>query len=234
MAKHGKKYRSAVAMYDRSKSYSPKEACEILKKFPRAKFDETVEVSVRLGVDPRHADQMIRGAIVLPHGTGATVRVAVFTRGEKQQQARDAGADVVGAEDLVERVQGGFTDFDVVIASPDMMALVGRLGRVLGPRGLMPNPKTGTVTPDVAKAVADSKGGKVEYRTEKAGIVQAPIGKASFTADKLADNLITIVDALNRAKPSTAKGTYMMSVTVSATMSPGVRVDANDGIFAKT
>jgi large subunit ribosomal protein L1 len=162
------------------------------------------------------------------------VRVAVFTRGEKQAQAREAGADVVGAEDLVERVQGGFTDFDVVIASPDMMALVGRLGRVLGPRGLMPNPKTGTVTPDVAKAVSDSKGGKVEYRTEKAGIVQAPIGKASFTADKLAANLITIIDALNRAKPSTAKGTYMMSVTVSATMSPGVRVDSNDAVFAKT
>jgi len=234
MPKHGKNYRASVALYDRSKSYDPQEACEILKKTAKAKFDESVEIAVRLSVDPRHADQMIRGAIVLPHGTGKTQRVAVFTRGEKQQQARDAGADIVGAEDLVEKVQAGFVDFDVVIASPDMMALVGRLGRVLGPRGLMPNPKTGTVTPDVAKAVSDSKGGKVEYRTEKAGIVQAPIGKASFTADKLAGNLITIIDALNRAKPSTAKGTYMMSVTISSTMGPGIQIDPTSGAFAKT
>ncbi|MEL6190007.1 MAG: 50S ribosomal protein L1, partial [Myxococcota bacterium] len=177
------------------------------------------------GVDPRHADQMIRGAVVLPAGTGKTKRVAVFCRGEKQQEARDAGADVVGAEDLVEQVQGGFMDFDVVVASPDMMALVGRLGRVLGPRGLMPNPKTGTVTPDVAKAVSDAKGGKIEYRTEKSGIIHAPIGKASFSAEDLEKNLVTILEALSRAKPATAKGTYMQSVTVSTTMGPGVRVE---------
>lgn len=233
MAKHGKKYREAAARIDRDKKYAPKEAFELVKAGAKAKFDETVEVSVRLGVDPRHADQMIRGAVVLPHGTGKSQRVAVFARGDKQQQAKDAGADVVGAEDLVEQVNGGFLDFDVVIASPDMMALVGRLGRVLGPRGLMPNPKTGTVTPDVAKAVSDAKGGKVEYRTERAGIVQARIGKASFTADQLADNLGVVIDALARAKPSSAKGTYMKSVTVSSTMGPGVKVDAGEATFAK-
>ncbi len=233
MAKHGKKYREAAALIVADKKYSPKEAFDLVKAGAKAKFDETVEVSVRLGVDPRHADQMIRGAVVLPHGTGKTQRVAVFTRGEKQQQAKDAGADVVGAEDLVEQVNGGFLDFDVVIASPDMMALVGRLGRVLGPRGLMPNPKTGTVTPDVAKAVSDAKGGKVEYRTERAGIVQARIGKASFTAEQLADNLTVVVDALNRAKPSSAKGIYMKSVTVSSTMGPGVKIDAGDSAFAR-
>ncbi|MCC7380604.1 MAG: 50S ribosomal protein L1 [Deltaproteobacteria bacterium] len=231
MAKHGKKYRDAVKLYDLAKAYGADEACAILKKTATAKYDETIDCAVRLGVDPRHADQMIRGAVVLPHGTGKTLRVAVFTRGEKQQAARDAGADVVGAEDLVEKVQGGFMDFDVVVASPDMMALVGRLGRVLGPRGLMPNPKTGTVTPDVAKAVADSKGGKIEYRTEKSGIVQAPIGKASFEPAKLADNLAAFIDALNRAKPSTAKGTYMRSVVISSTHGPGIKIDPNDSKF---
>ena len=223
--KRGKKYNKSNELVDRSKKYSADEACELVKKTKTAKFDETVEVAVKLGVDPRHADQMIRGAVVLPAGTGKTKRVAVFTRGEKQAQAKEAGADIVGAEDLVEQVQGGFLDFDVVIASPDMMALVGRLGRVLGPRGLMPNPKTGTVTPDVAKAVSDSKGGKIDYRTERSGIVHAPIGKASFEADDLKRNLVVIVDALNRAKPASAKGTYMQSVTVSCTMGPGIRVD---------
>jgi len=233
MKKHGKKYRNASKLIDRNKRYPALEACEILKKTATAKFDETIEVSVRLGVDPRHADQMIRGAVVLPNGTGKTQRVAVFTKGEKQQAARDAGADIVGAEDLVEKVQGGFLDFDVVIASPDMMALVGRLGRVLGPRGLMPNPKTGTVTPDVAKAVGEAKGGKIEYRTEKAGIIHAPIGKASFAADKILGNLVTVIDALNRAKPASAKGTYMKSVTVSSTMGPGIKVDPGDAAFAR-
>lgn len=233
MPKHGKKYRSAADKVEALRRYSVADACQLAKDTATAKFDETVEVAVRLGVDPRHADQMIRGAVLLPAGTGKSKRVAVFTRGEKQQEARDAGADVVGAEDLVEKVQGGFLDFDVVVASPDMMALVGRLGRVLGPRGLMPNPKTGTVTPDVAKAVSESKGGKIEYRTEKNGIVHAPIGKASFDADKLAANLTTVVDALTRAKPATAKGTYMRSITVSTTMGPGIGVDPSDGVFAK-
>jgi len=225
MKKRSKKYRRVAELVDGSRKYPAHEACEIVGKTKVAKFDETVEVAVKLGVDPRHADQMIRGAVVLPAGTGKTKRVAVFARGDKAAAAQEAGADVVGAEDLVERVQGGFLDFDVVVASPDMMALVGRLGRVLGPRGLMPNPKTGTVTPDVAKAVADSKGGKIEYRTDKTGIVHAPIGKASFSADQLQQNLSTVVDALNRQKPATAKGVYMQSVTISCTMGPGIAVD---------
>ncbi len=233
MAKHGKKYNEAAKHVDSTKRYGADEACEIIKKTATAKFDETVEVAVRLGVDPRHADQMIRGAVVLPNGTGKSKRVAVFCKGDKQQLARDAGADIVGAEDLVEQVQGGMLDFDVVVASPDMMALVGRLGRVLGPRGLMPNPKTGTVTPDVAKAVTESKGGKIEYRTEKSGIIHAPIGKASFDADKLVGNLAVIIEALNRAKPATAKGTYMQSITLSTTMGPGVRVDPSSSAFSK-
>jgi large subunit ribosomal protein L1 len=221
MAKKGKKYRAGAALVDRSKFYSPTDAAELLKKTATKKFDESIDCAVRLNVDPRHADQMVRGAVVLPHGTGKTV------------QARDAGADIVGAEDLIERVNGGFLDFDVVIASPDMMAAVGRLGRVLGPRGLMPNPKTGTVTPDVAKAVTEAKGGKVEYRTEKAGIVQVPLGKASFAADKIAGNLVAIIDALNRAKPSTAKGIYMRSITISSTMGPGIKIDPGSDAFAK-
>ena len=225
MTKYGKKYRAVADKIESQRKYSAAEACALVKETARAKFDETVDLAVKLGVDPRHADQMIRGAVVLPAGTGKTQRVAVFCRGEKQQEARDAGADVVGAEDLVEQVQGGFLDFDVVVASPDMMALVGRLGRVLGPRGLMPNPKTGTVTPDVGRAVADAKGGKIEYRTERSGIIHAPIGKVSFSAEDLARNLTTVVEALNRAKPATAKGVYMQSVTVSATMGPGIRVE---------
>lgn len=229
--KRGKKYLAAAALIEQSKRYSAIEACELIRKTAdklARKYDMTVNLAVKLGVDPRHADQMIRGAVVLPHGTGKTKRVAVFCRGEKQQEARDAGADVVGAEDLVERVQGGFLDFDVVIASPDMMALVGRLGRVLGPRGLMPNPKTGTVTPDIGKAVSDSKGGKIEYRTEKAGIIHCPVGKASFEPAKLKDNVMTVVDALMRAKPSTAKGIFMQSITLSTTMGPGVKIDVGE------
>jgi len=225
MKKYGKKFRAAAEHIDAAKKYPVGQACEIVKKTSTAKFDETVEVAVKLGVDPRHADQMIRGAVVLPAGTGKSKRVAVFARGEKQGEAKAAGADIVGAEDLVEQIQGGMMDFDVVIATPDMMALVGRLGRVLGPRGLMPNPKTGTVTPNVGQAVSDSKGGKIEYRTEKAGIVHAPIGKASFEPAQLEQNLVTIIDALNRAKPASAKGVYMQSVTISCTMGPGVAVD---------
>jgi large subunit ribosomal protein L1 len=223
--KRSKTYRKVSEKIEAGKKYSVVDACGLVGQTKVAKFDETVEVAVKLGVDPRHADQMIRGAVVLPAGTGQTKRVAVFARGDKATAAQEAGADVVGAEDLVEKVQGGFLDFDVVVASPDMMALVGRLGRILGPRGLMPNPKTGTVTPDVAKAVSDSKGGKIEYRTDKTGIVHAPIGKASFTGDQLSQNLTTVVDALNRQKPATAKGIYMQSVTISCTMGPGIPVD---------
>jgi large subunit ribosomal protein L1 len=225
MKKYGKKFRAAAENVDVGRKYPVGEACQVVKKTATAKFDETVEVAVKLGVDPRHADQMIRGAVVLPAGTGTSKRVAVFARGEKQSEAKNAGADIVGAEDLVEQIQGGMMDFDVVIATPDMMALVGRLGRVLGPRGLMPNPKTGTVTPNVSQAVSDSKGGKIEYRTEKAGIVHAPIGKASFEPQQLEQNLVTVIDALNRAKPASAKGVYMQSVTISCTMGPGVAVD---------
>ncbi len=225
MKKYGKKFRAAAENLDVGRKYPVGEACQVVKKTATAKFDETVEVAVKLGVDPRHADQMIRGAVVLPAGTGTSKRVAVFARGEKQSEAKNAGADIVGAEDLVEQIQGGMMDFDVVIATPDMMALVGRLGRVLGPRGLMPNPKTGTVTPNVSQAVSDSKGGKIEYRTEKAGIVHAPIGKASFEPQQLEQNLVTVIDALNRAKPASAKGVYMQSVTISCTMGPGVAVD---------
>ncbi len=232
MKKHGKKFRAAAALVDRNKKYGAEDACALVKKTATAKFDETVEIAVKLGVDPRHADQMIRGAVVLPAGTGKTQRVAVFCRGEKQADARNAGADFVGAEDLVEKVQGGFLDFDVAIATPDMMALVGRLGRVLGPRGLMPNPKTGTVTPDVTKAVSDAKGGKIEYRTEKAGIIHAPIGKASFTAAALNQNLTVVLEALVRAKPASAKGTYVQSVTVSTTMGPGIKVDPSPFLTA--
>ncbi len=231
MRKRGKKYRAAAQLVDPAKRYTVQEACELIKKTSgilNRKFDMTVNLAVKLGVDPRHADQMIRGAVVLPSGTGKTKRVAVFCRGEKQQEARDAGADIVGAEDLVEKVQGGFLDFDVVIASPDMMALVGRLGRVLGPRGLMPNPKTGTVTAEIGKAVSDSKGGKIEYRTEKAGIIHCPVGKASFEPNNLKDNVMTVIEALNRAKPSTAKGIFMQSITLSTTQGPGVKIDLGE------
>jgi len=222
----GKNYRNAVAKVDRSKRYTLDEACKLLPTTKVAKFDESVDIAVRLGVDPKHADQMVRGAVVLPHGTGKTQRVAVVAKGDKANEARAAGADFVGAEDLVERIQKeGWTDFDSMVATPDMMGLVGRLGRVLGPKGLMPNPKVGTVTTDVAKAVRELKAGRVEFRVEKAGIVHARIGKASFGSDKLQENARTMVDTLLRLKPPSAKGTYMKSVTLSTTMGPGIRVD---------
>ena len=222
----GKKYRSAAAKVDRTKRYSLEDACKLLPETKVAKFDESVDIAVRLGVDPKHADQMVRGAIVLPHGTGKSQRVAVVAKGDKANEARAAGADFVGAEDLVERIQKeSWTDFDSMVATPDMMGLVGRLGRVLGPKGLMPNPKVGTVTTDVAKAVRELKAGRVEFRVEKAGIVHARIGKASFGSDKLQENARTMVETLLRLKPASAKGTYMRSVTLSTSMGPGIRVD---------
>src|SRR5881394_16022 len=226
MGQHGKKFRNASAKVDRSKKYALEEACKLLPQTKVAKFDESVDIAVRLGVDPKHADQMVRGAVVLPHGTGKSQRVAVVAKGDKANEARAAGADFVGAEDLVERIQKeNWTDFDSMVATPDMMGLVGRLGRVLGPKGLMPNPKVGTVTADVAKAVRELKAGRVEFRVEKAGIVHARIGKASFGADKLRENAKVMIDTLLRLKPASAKGTYMKSVTLSTTMGPGLRVD---------
>jgi len=225
MAKVSKNRAKVVEIVDVTRKYSVEEAASLVKKAKFAKFDETVDIAVRLGVNPKHADQMVRGAIVLPHGTGQTVRVLVFARGEKDREAREAGADFVGADDMVAKVNEGFMDFDRVIATPDMMGAVGKLGRVLGPRGLMPNPKVGTVTFDVAQAVREAKGGKVEYRVEKAGIVHARIGKSSFAENAIAENALAIINALVKAKPSTAKGTYLKSITMSSTMGPGVRVD---------
>ena len=223
--KPSRRMRGLREQVDRSEVMSLDEACDKVKKLASSKFDETVDIAVRLGVNPRHADQMVRGAVVLPHGTGQTVRVAVFAKGEKAKEAEEAGADVVGDDDLVEKIQGGFLDFDRVIASPDMMGKVGRLGRVLGPRGLMPNPKVGTVTPNVAAAVKEAKAGKIQYRVEKAGIVHARVGKASFDADQLVENAKTLIGQLVRQKPATAKGTYLRSITLSSTMGPGLRVD---------
>ena len=222
----GKRYAAAVAKIEAEKFYSFEEAVQLVKSMPAAKFDQSVDVSFRLGVDPKHADQMVRGAVVLPHGIGKTVRVAVFAKGEKEREAREAGADVIGAEDLVERVQGGWMEFDTAIATPDLMGQVGRLGKVLGPRGLMPNPKLGTVTFDVGRAVREAKAGKVEFRVDKAGNVHTPIGKHSFSAEQLAANGMTLIEAIVRAKPAAAKGTYLRSLTVSTTMGPGVPVDA--------
>ena len=213
------------AAVDRERKYSVEEACALVKQTKFAKFDETVDLAVRLGVNPKHADQMVRGAIVLPHGTGQSVRVLVFAKGEKEREAREAGADFSGSDDMVAKVSEGFMDFDRVIATPDMMGAVGKLGRILGPRGLMPNPKVGTVTFDIGNAVKEAKGGKIEYRVEKAGIVHARIGKSSFNEQALADNAKALLNALIRQKPSTAKGTYLRSITVSSTMGPGVRID---------
>lgn len=224
MARHGKRYLEAVKQVE-ARLYDPTEAIELVKRLATAKFDETVDVAVRLGVDPRHADQMVRGAVVLPHGTGKSVRVLVFAKGEKAKEAEAAGADYVGAEDLVERIQQGWLEFDAAVATPDMMGLVGKLGRILGPRGLMPNPKAGTVTFDVAQAVKELKAGKIEFRTDKAGIVHAAIGRVSFPTDALRENLEALMDALIRSKPQAAKGTYIRSVTLSSTMGPGVRVN---------
>jgi len=224
MPKHGKKYQEALKLVDKNKVYEVNEALELVKKASFAKFDETVEAAYRLGVDPKRADQQIRGAVVLPHGTGKVQRVLVFAKGEKAKEAEAAGADYVGDADLLAKIQGGWFDFDVVVATPDMMGEVGKLGRVLGPKGLMPNPKTGTVTFDVTKAVNEIKAGKIEYRVDKTGIIHAPIGKVSFDVEKLAENLAALTEALNRAKPAAAKGVYMKNVTVSSTMGPGVRV----------
>ncbi|NLH45444.1 MAG: 50S ribosomal protein L1 [Acholeplasmataceae bacterium] len=225
MAKTGKKYQEAAKLIDAAKLYSPKEAVELVKKTSVTKFDSSVEVAVRLGVNPKYADQQVRGALVLPHGTGKSKTVLVFAKGPKIQEAEAAGADYVGAEELVTKIQGGWTDFDVAVATPDMMGLVGRLGKILGPKGLMPNPKVGTVTMDVTRAVNEIKAGKIEYRTDKAGNVQTSIGKVSFTDEQLLDNYITLVETLIKVKPSGAKGQYIKSVTLSTTMGPGVSVD---------
>ncbi len=225
--KRGKKYQDAVKSYDKSKQYDAAEAVAIVKKNATAKFDETVEVHIRTGCDGRHADQQIRGAVVLPHGTGKTVRVLVFAKGAKADEATAAGADYVGGEELIPKIQNeGWLDFDVVVATPDMMSVVGRLGRVLGPKGLMPNPKAGTVTMDVTKAINDIKAGKIEYRLDKANIIHVPVGKASFSEADLADNFQALMDAIVKARPSTLKGTYLKNITITSTMGPGVRVNS--------
>jgi large subunit ribosomal protein L1 len=224
----GKRLKSAYDAIDRETFYPLTDAVKLIKDRAKAKFDETIEIAMNLGIDPRHADQNVRGVVQLPNGTGKTMKVAVFARGEKAKEAERAGADIVGAEDLVEKVQGGTIEFDRCIATPDMMALVGRLGKVLGPRGLMPNPKLGTVTADVAAAVKAAKGGQVEFRAEKAGIIHAGIGKASFSEDALVENVKAFVGAINRAKPSGAKGTYLKKVSLSSTMGPGVKLDVSN------
>jgi len=231
MAKVGKRYRKAAEAVaqtvGKNGGLELAKAIEVAKSAATAKFDETMEMAVRLGVDPKHADQMVRGTVVLPHGTGKKVRVLVFAKGEKEREAREAGADHVGAEDLVEKIQGGWVEFERAIATPDVMGLVGRLGKVLGPRGLMPNPKTGTVTFEVGKAVREFKGGKIEFRVEKAGIIHVPFGKASFEVSQLAENAMMILEALLRAKPASSKGRYLKGISISSTMGPGVQVDAN-------
>ena len=228
----GKRMAAALQTVDRNKAYSVREAVELVQSNAKAKFDETIDISVNLGVDPKYADQMVRGVCNLPAGTGRTIRVAVFARDAKAEEAKEAGADIVGAEDLMEEIQGGKMDFDRVIATPDMMSVVGRLGKVLGPRGLIPNPKVGTVTPNVAQAVKDAKGGAVEFRVEKAGIVHAGVGKASFSSDDLETNINAFVSAIVKAKPSGAKGTYVKKISLSSTMGPGVLIDASQAIAA--
>jgi large subunit ribosomal protein L1 len=225
MARIPKKRKVATATYDREKRFGVDEAVGLVKKASYAKFDESVDLAIRLGVNPKHADQMVRGAIVLPHGTGKSVRVAVFARGEKEKEALDAGADIAGGDDLAKKITEGFLDFEVCIATPDMMGTVGKLGRILGPRGLMPNPKVGTVTADVARAVREAKAGKVEYRVDKAGVVHCRIGRVSFDQQKLQENALSLIRELIQRKPSTAKGIYLRSITVSSTMGPGVRID---------
>ncbi len=226
MSKRGKKYQEARKQFDRDTYYKPEEALELVKNMAGASFDETVELAVRLGVNPKHADQQVRGAVVLPHGTGKTVRIIAFAKGEKVKEAEEAGADIVGGEELAAKIQSGWLDFDVAVATPDMMGVVGKLGKLLGPRGLMPNPKSGTVTFELAKAIADIKAGKVEFRTDKVGNIHAPIGKISFDSDKLAANFYTIMEALIKAKPPAAKGQYLRSITVSSTMGPGVKISS--------
>ena len=224
--KTGKKYSDSIKLIDRTKLYDPEEAVTLVKQTAKAKFDETVEISVRLGVDPRHADQQVRGTVVLPNGTGKTKTVLVIAKGPKAEEATAAGADFVGAEDMIAKIQGGWFGFDVCIATPDMMGLVGRLGRVLGPKGLMPNPKSGTVTMDVTKAITETKAGKVEYRVDKTAIIHCPLGKASFSEQQLNENLRTLMDAIIKAKPSAAKGTYVKSAVISSTMGPGIKLNA--------
>jgi large subunit ribosomal protein L1 len=225
MAHVAKKYKAASEKIDRTRRYKLDEAMGLVKQTATKKFDETVDAAINLGVDPKHADQVVRGAVVLPHGMGKAVKLAVFAKGDKAREAQEQGADIVGAEDLAEKIQGGFMDFDKVIATPDMMGVVGRLGKVLGPRGLMPNPKVGTVTMDLARAIKEQKAGKVEFRVEKAGIVHVPFGKASFDADKLKANFSAIMEIIFKAKPQTAKGVYVKNVTVSTTMGPGIKLD---------
>lgn len=231
--KHGKKYTDGAKLIDRSNLYDSKEALDLTVKTATAKFDETVEAHIRLGVDSRHADQQVRGAVILPNGTGKDVKVAVFAKGDLAKAATEAGADVVGDADLVQKIQGGWMDFDVAIASPDMMGFVGRLGKVLGPRGLMPSPKAGTVTPDVAKAVEEAKAGKIEYRLDKTNIIHCPIGKVSFGAEKLQENYKTLLDAINKAKPASSKGQYIRSCVVATTMGPGVRINPAKAVIAE-
>lgn len=228
MSKSAKKHSEAMSKIDRNKVYPLGTAVDVVKQAAYAKFDETVDVAVKLGVDPRHADQMVRGAVVLPNGLGKDVRVLVFAKGEKEKEALDAGADFVGADDLVAKIQGGWFDFDTAIATPDMMGVVGKIGKLLGPRGLMPNPKVGTVTFEVSRAVKESKAGKVEFRVEKAGIIHAPVGKVSFEADMLKGNLLALVEALIKAKPSAAKGTYIKKISLSSTMGAGINLDISD------
>lgn len=228
MAKHGKRYREAAAKVDRNHRYPFTEAMDLALQTASSKFDETMEAAVVLGVNPRHADQMVRGAVVLPHGLGKTVRVLVFAKGEKEKEALDAGADYVGADDLIERIKGGWMEFDKAVATPDLMGAVGKIGKILGPRGLMPNVKVGTVTFDVGRAVDELKGGKVEFRVDRAGVIHAPVGKVSFGAEKLLENLTALMDALMRLKPTTAKGTYMKGIHLSTTMGPGIPVDNTD------
>jgi len=221
----GKKFKAALAKVDRNRRYKVEDAMKLVKETATKKFDETVDAAINLGVDPKHADQVVRGAVVLPHGMGKAVKLAVFAKGDKAREAQEAGADIVGAEDLAEKIQGGFMDFDKVIATPDMMGVVGRLGKVLGPRGLMPNPKIGTVTMDLQRAIKEQKAGKVEFRVEKAGIVHVPFGKASFDAEKLKANFTAIIEIIYKAKPQTAKGVYVKNITVSTTMGPGIKLD---------
>lgn len=228
MPKRGKRYQAALEKIDRQKKYSIEEGIALIKDFGGAKYDETVELAVNLGVDPKHADQIVRGAVVLPHGTGKNVRVVVFAKGDKEKEAQDAGADFVGGEDLIDKIKGGWFDFDVAIAAPNMMAHVGKIGRLLGPRGLMPNPKVGTVTFDVGAAVTASKAGKISYRTDRSGVIHAGIGKHSFSQEKLSENFSALMDVLAKAKPAKAKGQYLQSITLSTTHGPGVRVDVNE------
>ncbi len=222
----GKKYSDSLKLIDRAKQYDPEEAVALVKQTAKAKFDETIEVSVRLGVDPRHADQQVRGAVVLPHGTGKTVRVLAFVKENRIEEAKAAGADLIADDEIIKKIQGGWFEFDACVATPDMMGTVGRLGRVLGPKGLMPNPKSGTVSPDINRMISDIKAGKVEYRVDKTAIIHCPVGKASFEADKLTENLRTLMEAIIKAKPAAAKGTYIRSAVLSSTMGPGIKLNS--------